>query len=146
MSDPPGGTRPVAAAAVVILAVAVDMFLYGSLVPLVPVLPAVDGSPGAAGALFAAYAIGLLVVIPVAGRWVDRVGSRAPMLAGLLVMAVATALFAATVELDGALGLALLLAVRAGQGAAAALTWTAGLALIAVTHPPERRGAFSAWR
>ncbi len=56
-------------------------------------------------------------------------------------MAVATALFAATVELDGALGLALLLAVRAGQGAAAALTWTAGLALIAVTHPPERRGA-----
>ena len=49
MSDPPGGTRPVAAAAVVILAVAVDMFLYGSLVPLVPVLPAVDGSPGAAG-------------------------------------------------------------------------------------------------
>jgi DHA1 family solute carrier family 18 vesicular amine transporter 1/2 len=141
MSDPPGGTRPVAAAAVVILAVAVDMFLYGSLVPLVPVLPAVDGSPGAAGALFAAYAIGLLVVIPVAGRWVDRVGPRAPMLAGLLVMAVATALFAATVELDGALGLALLLAVRAGQGAAAALTWTAGLALIAVTHPPERRGA-----
>ena len=48
MSNPPGGTRPGAAAAVVILAVAVDMFLYGSLVPLVPVLPAVDGSPSAA--------------------------------------------------------------------------------------------------
>ena len=51
------------------------------------------------------------------------------------------ALFAATVELGGALGLALLLAARAAQGAAAALTWTAGLALIAITNPPERRGA-----
>jgi hypothetical protein len=67
MTTAPGGTRPGAAAAVVVLAVAVDMFLYGSLVPLVPVLPAVDGSPAAAGALFAAYAVALLAVTPWSG-------------------------------------------------------------------------------
>ena len=92
---------PGAVAAVVILALTVDMFLYGSLVPLVPVLPAVGGSPRRAGALFAAYAIALLVVTPLIGRWVDRVGPRAPMLAGLLGLAVATVLFGATVELGG---------------------------------------------
>ena len=140
MTASPGATRPGAAAAVVILALAVDMFLYGSLVPLVPLLPAVGGSPGAAGALFAAYAIALLVVTPLIGRWVDRVGPRTPMLSGLLGLAAATVLFAATVELGGFTGLVLLMAARAAQGAAAAATWTAGLVLIAVTHRPERRG------
>jgi DHA1 family solute carrier family 18 vesicular amine transporter 1/2 len=133
-------TRPGAAAAVVLLAIVVDMFLYGSLVPLVPELPAVAGSPGAAGALFAAYAVALLVLTPLVGRWVDRVGPRTPMLAGLLGLAAATVLFAAAVELPGAGGLAALMAARAAQGAAAAVTWTAGLTLIALTHPPERRG------
>jgi MFS transporter, DHA1 family, solute carrier family 18 (vesicular amine transporter), member 1/2 len=137
----PGRTRPAAAATVVLVAIAVDMFLYGSLVPLVPELPAVAGSPVAAGILFAAYSMALLVVTPVAGHWVDRVGPRAPMLAGLLGLAAATALFGTTVDVAGPAGLALLLAARAAQGIAAALTWTAGLALIAVTHPPERRGA-----
>jgi MFS transporter, DHA1 family, solute carrier family 18 (vesicular amine transporter), member 1/2 len=63
------------------------------------------------------------------------------MLAGLLGLAAATGLFAATVELGGAAGLTLLLVARAAQGIAAGATWTAGLALVAVTHPPERRGA-----
>jgi MFS transporter, DHA1 family, solute carrier family 18 (vesicular amine transporter), member 1/2 len=136
-----GRTRPGVAIAVVALAITVDTFLYGSLVPLVPKLPAVAGSPGAAGALFAAYAIALLVGTPLVGRWVDRVGPRAPMLAGLVGLAVSTALFAAVADMGGGTGLAVLLAARVAQGIAAALTWTAGLALIALTHPPERRGA-----
>jgi DHA1 family solute carrier family 18 vesicular amine transporter 1/2 len=133
-------TRPRAAVAVVTLALAVDMFLYGSLVPLLPVLPAVAGSAGAAGLLFAAYAVAMLVATPVVGRWVDRSGPRAPLLAGLLALAAATALFAAVVEVPGGLGLAVLLIARAAQGVAAAASWAAGLALIAITHPPERRG------
>jgi DHA1 family solute carrier family 18 vesicular amine transporter 1/2 len=133
-------TRPRAAVAVVTLALAVDMFLYGSLVPLLPVLPAVAGSAGAAGLLFAAYAVAMLVATPVVGRWVDRSGPRAPLLAGLLALAAATALFAAVVEVPGGLGLAVLLLARAAQGVAAAASWAAGLALIASTHPPERRG------
>lgn len=138
----PGGgqTRPGAAVAVTILALGVDMFLYGSLVPLLPDLPAVSGSPGAAGALFAAYAVAMLAATPLIGRWVDRAGPRTPMLAGLLGLAAATGLFAAAIDLTGVAGLTLLLAARAAQGVAAATSWTAGLALIAATHPPERRG------
>jgi MFS transporter, DHA1 family, solute carrier family 18 (vesicular amine transporter), member 1/2 len=88
----------------------------------------------------AAIAVVTLVCTPLVGRWVDRAGPRAPMLAGLLGLAVATVLFAAVADLGGATGLAVLLTARAAQGAAAAVTWTAGLALIAVTHPPDRRG------
>jgi MFS family permease len=135
-----GPTRPRAAVAVVTLALAVDMFLYGSLVPLLPVLPAVAGSAGAAGLLFAAYAVAMLVAIPVVGRWVDRSGPRAPLLAGLLALAAATALFAAVIDVPGGLGLGVLLLARAAQGVAAAASWSAGLALIASTYPPERRG------
>ena len=82
-----GPTRPRAAVAVVTLALVVDMFLYGSLVPLLPELPAVAGSSGAAGLLFAAYAVAMLVATPVVGRWVDRSGPRAPLLAGLIALA-----------------------------------------------------------
>jgi MFS transporter, DHA1 family, solute carrier family 18 (vesicular amine transporter), member 1/2 len=133
-------TRPRAAVAVVTLALAVDMFLYGSLVPLLPLLPAVAGSAGAAGLLFGAYAVAMLVATPVVGRWVDRSGPRAPLLAGLLALAAATALFAAVVDVPGGLGLTVLMLARAAQGFAAAASWSAGLALIASTHPPERRG------
>jgi DHA1 family solute carrier family 18 vesicular amine transporter 1/2 len=59
-----GPTRPRAAVAVVTLALVVDMFLYGSLVPLLPVLPAVAGSTGAAGLLFAAYAVAAAARVP----------------------------------------------------------------------------------
>lgn len=135
-----GPTRPRAAVVVVTLALAVDMFLYGSLVPLLPVLPAVAGSSSAAGLLFAAYAVAMLVATPLVGRWVDRSGPRAPLLAGLIALAAATALFAAVVDVPGTIGLFVLSLARAAQGVAAAASWAAGLALIASTHPPERRG------
>ncbi len=133
-------TRPGAATAVTAIALGVDMFLYGSLVPLLPDLPAVAGSPAAAGLLFAAYAIAMVVATPLVGRWVDRAGPRAPMLAGLVGLAVATAVFALAVDIPGTGGLVLLMLARVAQGVAAASSWTAGLALIAVTHEPDRRG------
>lgn len=133
-------TRPGAATAVTTVALVVDMFLYGSLVPLLPSLPAVAGSPAAAGLLFAAYAVAMVVATPLIGRWVDRSGPRAPMLAGLVGLAAATVLFAVAIDTPGPLGLAVLMVARAAQGVAAASSWTAGLALIAATHTPERRG------
>jgi DHA1 family solute carrier family 18 vesicular amine transporter 1/2 len=133
-------TRPGAATAVTAIALGVDMFLYGSLVPLLPDLPAVAGSPAAAGLLFAAYAIAMVIATPLVGRWVDRSGPRAPMLAGLVGLAVATAVFALAVDIPGTGGLVLLMLARVAQGVAAASSWTAGLALIAVTHEPDRRG------
>lgn len=134
------GTRPGAAVAVTTTAVGVDMFLYGSLIPLLPSLPAVRGSALISGVLFAVYAISLLAATPFIGVWVDRKGPRTPMLAGLLGVAAVTVLFAVTVEVPGGLGLLLLLLARAAQGVAAAASWTAGLALLAATHAPERRG------
>ena len=62
------------------------------------------------------------------------------MLAGLVGLAVATALFALVVEMPGAPGLVVLTLARAAQGLAAAASWVAGLALIAATHAPEQRG------
>lgn len=137
-SSPP--TRPAAALTVTAIALGVDMFLYGSLVPLLPALPAVDGSPIASGVLFAAYAVAMLVAIPVVGVWVDRSGPRAPFLAGLLGLAVATVLFALATDADGTAGLVVLCVARAAQGLAAAVSWTAGLALIAAVYPQEQRG------
>ncbi|MFC4945412.1 MFS transporter [Pseudonocardia sp. GCM10023141] len=135
-----GTTRPGAATAVTTVALGVDMFLYGSLVPLLPGLPAVAGSPAAAGLLFAGYAVAMVVATPLVGRWVDRSGARSPMLAGLVGLAVATVLFAAAADVPGTAGLVVLVLARAAQGVAAATSWTAGLALIAATHTPERRG------
>ncbi|WP_405503025.1 MFS transporter [Streptomyces niveus] len=133
-------TKPGAAVAVTAIALGVDMFLYGSIVPLLPDLPAVHGSAFIAGALFAVYAVALLGATPFIGVWVDRSGPRAPMLAGLVGLAAATVLFAASIDVAGATGLTLLLLARAAQGVAAAASWTSGLALIAATHEPARRG------
>ncbi|SER48392.1 Predicted arabinose efflux permease, MFS family [Streptomyces sp. yr375] len=140
MTELRSGTRPGAAVAVTALALGVDMFLYGSIVPLLPTLPAVDGSPLIAGLLFAVYAFALLAATPFVGVWVDRRGPRAPMLVGLLGLAAATVLFASAVDIDGTAGLTLLFLARGAQGIAAAASWTSGLALIAATHEPERRG------
>ncbi|GAA2687136.1 MULTISPECIES: MFS transporter [Actinosynnema] len=133
-------TRPAAAVAVTAIALGVDMFLYSSLVPLLPGLPAVRDSPLLSGVLFAVYAIALVLATPLVGRWVDRAGPRAPMLAGLVGLVVATALFALVVDASGPTDLAALLLARAAQGVAAAVSWIAGLALIAATHDDTTRG------
>ncbi|MFC0543384.1 MFS transporter [Kutzneria chonburiensis] len=129
-------TKPGAAVAVTSIALGVDMFLYGSIVPILPRLPAVNGSALISGLLFAAYAVALLVATPFVGIWVDRAGPRPAMLAGLVGLAVTTALFAG---LAGG-SLAVLLIARVAQGIAAAMSWIAGLALIAATHDVSRRG------
>ena len=129
-------TKPRAAVAVTVIALGVDMFLYGSIVPILPKLPAVNGSALISGLLFASYAVALLVATPFVGIWVDRSGPRPAMLAGLVGLAVQTVLFAGAA--GG--GLAVLLVARAAQGVAAAASWIAGLALIAATHDVERRG------
>ncbi|SDD10787.1 MFS transporter [Actinokineospora iranica] len=121
------------------IALAVDLCLYSSLVPLLPALPVVGGSPVLSGALFAVYAVALLAATPLVGAWVDRKGPRVPLLAGLAGTAAATAAFAAATGMgDAAVGV--LFFARVAQGAAAAVSWTAGLALIAATHEPDRRG------
>lgn len=121
--------------ALVAAALFLDLFLYSMVVPVLPAqAQALGASPSAVGALFGAYALALLVVTPGAGALVDRVGDRRVFLAGLLGLAVTTALFATSTSYAG------LVASRALQGAAAAACWTAGLALVVRRTPAARLG------
>lgn len=130
----PARTTPRAALAVAFVALFVDMLIYGIAVPVLPQFPAVAaGSDAVTGVLFAIYAGGLVAVTPLAGRWVDRSGPRGPLLTGLLILAVATLLFAVAEALP------LLMLARLAQGAAAACSWVAGLALVAATTPLRTR-------
>jgi MFS transporter, DHA1 family, solute carrier family 18 (vesicular amine transporter), member 1/2 len=142
MSIPPAGpttpapsTTPRAALAVVFVALSIDLLVYGIAVPVLPRLAAVtDAGPSTAGLLFACYAAALIAVTPLVGWWVDRAGPRGPLLAGLLGLGVATAVF----TVGGPLSL--LIAARLAQGVAAALSWVAGLALVAAVTPLAQRG------
>jgi DHA1 family solute carrier family 18 vesicular amine transporter 1/2 len=132
ITDPRIGRR---ASIVASLALFTDALLYGVAVPVLPLLADERGAPASlVGVLFGAYALALLAVTPLAGRWLDRRGPRMVMLVGLLGLAGATLLFV-VVDAPG-----LLVVARVLQGLAAGVTWTASLALIAATHPAEARG------
>ncbi|WP_214407749.1 MFS transporter [Pseudonocardia lacus] len=128
-------TSPRAALLVAGVALFTDLFVYGVAIPVLPLLPAVVGAgPSATGFLFASYAVAMVVVTPLAGRAVDRFGTRGPLMAGLVGLAVAVLLFTA----GGPFWL--LLVARTAQGAAGGLAWVASMALIAAVTPLERRG------
>ncbi|GAA3640591.1 hypothetical protein GCM10022223_69780 [Kineosporia mesophila] len=140
--QPPGGTEPPvtepdpharyrgAAIAVVCVALFVDMLVYGLAIPVLPLLPALkDAGSTGTGILFASYAASLLLITPFAGRLVDRHGPRTPLLLGLIGLGAATLLFAVGGPYP------LLLLGRLFQGAAAGLSWVAGLSLIALVTP-----------
>ncbi len=130
-----GKHGPRAALTVASLALFTDALLYGLAVPVLPLLASdQSASTVGVGLLFAAYAAALVAFTPIAGLAVDRLGTRSTMLAGSAPLAAATLLLVVVAAP------ALLVAARALQGAAAAVTWTASLALIAETHPPKTRG------
>ncbi|XP_066180272.1 vesicular acetylcholine transporter [Sylvia atricapilla] len=83
------------------------------------------------GVLFASKAILQLLVNPLSGTLIDRVGYEAPLLAGLAVMFLSTATFAF------AENYATLFAARSLQGLGSAFADTAGIALIADRYAEE---------
>lgn len=120
---------------VVTLAVFTDMFIHGMIVPILPIYAASLGiSQTALGFLFGSYALALLITTPIFGMISDKLGRRGPMLWGILGLAAATLLFAFANTFW------FLLLARILQGCAAAITWTAGLALLADFYPSEERG------
>lgn len=134
-SAPAGFVRPRTALIVACIALFTDMLIYGVAIPVLPLLPAtVHAGHAATGALFASYAMAMVAVTVPAGRLVDRFGARQPLLLGLVALATATALFAVGTPF-GVLVLARIL-----QGAAAGLSWVAGLSLIAAVTPFKSRG------
>ena len=120
---------------VVALAVFTDMFIHGMIVPILPIYAGSLGiSQTALGFLFGSYALALLITTPIFGMISDKLGRRGPMLWGILGLAAATLLFAFANTFW------FLLLARILQGCAAAITWTAGLALLADFYPSEERG------
>ena len=72
-----------------------DMLLQGLAIPVLPLLPAVvEQGEAATGILFASYAVAMVVATLFAGRLVDRRGPKGLLVTGLIVLAIATLLFA----------------------------------------------------
>lgn len=120
---------------VVGLAVFIDMFIYGLIVPILPMYATSLGiSQTEIGLLFSSYAITLFIATPFLGMISDRIGRKAPLLFGLIGLCVTTLLFIFATSFW------MLVLARSLQGIAAAATWTAGLALLAEIHPEAERG------
>jgi MFS family permease len=115
--------------------VLVDTMLYAALAPLLPHYAEEFGlSKGGAGLLVGAYAAGALLGALPGGLAAARFGPKPAVLAGLVVMALASVAFAFAGDAV-ALGLA-----RLAQGGGSALSWAGGLAWLIAETPRSRRG------
>ena len=119
---------------VVSFAAGTDVFLYGLIVPVTPtalkdrVGLSEDRIQAWTSILLALYAAALLATAPVVGYIADRAESRRwPLLIGLVALGAATALLCVGTHM------ALWVVGRIFQGVAAAIVWTAGLALMVDT-------------
>jgi multidrug resistance protein len=123
------------AVALVTFATFTDIVAYSVAVPVLPdFTQRLGASPTTIGLLFASFGVTLLLVSMPMGAISDRVGRKGPMLSGLVGLAFATVLFAFSSTLPA------LFAARLAQGAADAVTWVVGFALIADLYGPEERG------
>ena len=123
------------AVALVSFAAFTDLVAYSIAVPVLPDLSRRFGaSPTMIGLLFASFGVTLLgVSIPI-GSVSDRIGRKGPLVGGLILLALSTILFAFADSLPW------LFAARLAQGAADAVTWVVGFALIADLYGPAERG------
>src|SRR5471032_2862326 len=123
------------AVALVTFATFTDIVAYSIAVPVLPDLSRrLGASPTMIGFLFASFGVTLLTVSIPMGAVSDRVGRKAPLAGGMLVLAAATVLFAFARTLPW------LFAARLAQGAADAITWVVGFALVADLYAQEERG------
>jgi multidrug resistance protein len=123
------------AVAFVTLATFIDLVAYSVAVPVLPDLSQrLGASPTMIGLLFASFGATVLAVSMPMGAISDRVGRKGPMVGGLIALAAASVLFAYADALP------LLFVARLVQGAADAVTWVVGFALVADLYRPEERG------
>ena len=126
------------ALAVVTLATFTDISAYSVAIPVLPDLSRKLGaSPTMIGILFASFGVTLLTVSIPMGAVSDRIGRRGPMLAGLVALVASTLLFAFATSLPW------LFAARLVQGAADAVTWVVGFALLSDLYDEHERGRVS---
>ena len=123
------------AAALATLAAFTDILAYSIAVPVLPDLSRrVGASPTTIGFLFAAFGVTLLATSVPIGTLSDRIGRRGPLIAGAAALTASTWLFAVANSLTW------LFLARLVQGAADAITWVVGMALIADLYEPDERG------
>ena len=126
---------PDAILVLVALVIFMDMAIYGLLIPVFPeYAPRLGVDESFVGIVFGLYAAMLLLFSIPMGLLSDRVGRRPLIVVGMLLLALATALFGFSATVTH------LIVARAVQGISAAATWSAGLALIAETCDPARLG------
>ena len=113
----------------------VDILAFSMAVPVLPDLSRrLGASPTTIGLLFGVFGVSVLLTsVPMGGRS-DRTGRRGPLLAGALGLALTSAVFAVATTLP------LLFLARFLQGAADAVTWVVGLALVADLYAEDERG------
>ena len=113
----------------------VDAMLFGALAPLVPGYAEEFGlSKTGAGLLVGAFGAGALLGGIPGGLGAARFGPKRAVVAGLLLLAVASFAFGVA-EGPWALG-----AARLVQGFSSTVTWAGALAWLTVATPRERRG------
>ncbi|MFJ7951417.1 MFS transporter [Lysinibacillus sp. NPDC096418] len=120
---------------VIMITIFTDMLMYGLVVPFLPMHAEYLGaSQSEIGFLFASYAIALFIATPIFGALADRMGRKKLIVLGLIGLAITTIVFAF------ATNFLLLILARSLQGVAAAIPWTAGLALLAEVFSKEEHG------
>jgi MFS family permease len=116
--------------------VAVDTLFFTALTPLIPHFAHKYGlSKAGAGVFISTYAAGTLIGAIPAGLSTTRLGPKRTVLAGLVLMTVASLGFALAANV-WALG-----ASRFFQGIGSSFSWAGGLAWVIAIAPRERRGA-----
>jgi MFS family permease len=119
-------SRPIRDAAVF---VAVPSVMFGAIEVLVPLR--IDSLGGGHGVIAAGFIGGAgleAVLAPLAGRWSDRVGRRAPYVSGLFICAVAMVAIAAAQALGAVLAALVITSLGAGLCFAPALTLISDIA------------------
>ncbi len=115
--------------------IALDMTMYSSITPLLPELRDSVGLAGAeTGVLVGSYALGLLAFAIPSGWVTGRVGAQASVVAGALLLAVASVTFGIA---DSA---AVLILARFLQGVAAALQWAGAMTWLIGASSPTKHG------
>jgi MFS family permease len=111
------------------------MVAYTVAVPILPDLGRKLGtSPTTIGLLFGSFGATLLAVSIPMGAASDRIGRKLPIIGGFVALSGASLLFAFADAVPW------LFAARLVQGAADAVTWVVGFALLADLYGPEARG------
>src|SRR5712691_2682885 len=121
--------------ALVTFATFTDIVAYSVAIPVLPALSRTLGaSPTMVGLLFASFGATLLTVSMPMGAISDRIGRKGPIVGGLIALVGASLLFAFADSLPW------LFAARLVQGAADAVTWVVGFALVADLYDSSERG------